>query len=541
MKRYKVQIAANTLILLIIAALQICGPLILRHVTGLISENSDYMYAVGWFFASFTVLYLCKFFYNRFKFWFCERFKLNETHNIYQMISQIRYRKLNELEPTYLVEKTNSSVSSIFNLFSIAISGNIISWLTILVVLILAFTVDRVVFIVFLVQIPIVYYGFQHWINGKNSKMTKMSEKLQTMRAKENKDIKSVVGNADMLVQSRINKPVLAYTARSLHKMFSYECKVNTFAMSVCTILEYLYYITVNGLNVYIVILFAGGKIGISDMVFLNLLNGLFYSSMCSLTDIQGKLLELRSSLSFVEHEIIDNFEHDGTDELVEVKTISAEKLTFGYDDEPLVESGDFSVRTGDIVGVSSESGKGKSTLMKIIVGMIPSECVKINGVPVPRYKRDALMSKILYLPQQLYILPFSIRENIALGAEIPAERWELLTKMAFMQKFAELPDGLDTMVQENGANLSGGDRQKIILARIFVNEPDVIILDESVSSIDNTGGYEIYNDIVSQFSSKIIFIVSHNKEAFTICNTLLSIDGKRLAQTFCQKHSNGD
>lgn len=150
------------------------------------------------------------------------------------------------------------------------------------------------------------------------------------------------------------------------------------------------------------------------------------------------------------------------------------------------------------------------------------------------------LKSKILYLPQQLYILPFSIRENIALGADISAERWESLIKMEFMRKFAELPDGMDTIVQENGAKLSGGDKQKIILARIFVSEPDVIILDESISSIDNTSGYEIYSEIISQYASKIIFIVSHNKKVFALCNTMLNIKGNQLMQTFGQKHADG-
>lgn len=456
------------------------------------------------------------------------------------MITKIGYLKLNELEPTYLVEKTNSSISTIFDLFSVAISGNIISWLTVLVVLVLTLTIEKFVFLVFLIQIPIVFYGFQYWLNGKNSKLSKMSAKLQTLRAKEKKDIISVIGNADMIAQTGGNMSLLKYTARSLYKIFSYERAANTYSMSICTLLEYLYYTTVNGLNIYIVILFVSDRVSISDMVFLNLLNSLFYNAMCSLTDIQGKILELRSSISFIENEIIDNFEQSGTEELLKIHSISAEKLTVSYRHQCLIEDGAFSVKTGDVIGVSGESGMGKSTLMKMIAGMIPYEHIKINGIPLQNFKKEALISKMMYLPQQLYILPFSIRENITLGTEIPRERWVSLHKMSFMQKFINLPDGLDTLVQENGANLSGGDKQKIILARIFVNNPDVIILDESISSIDNFNGYEIYENIILQFQSKIIFIVSHDKEVFDRCNTLLHIERACLFQTFGQKDSHG-
>lgn len=72
--KYKAQVAVNTFLLLIIAVLQISAPLMIRRITRLINDNTNYMYALGWFFASFTALYFCKFIYQRFKLWFCEHF-----------------------------------------------------------------------------------------------------------------------------------------------------------------------------------------------------------------------------------------------------------------------------------------------------------------------------------------------------------------------------------------------------------------------------------------------------------------------------------
>lgn len=112
-------------------------------------------------------------------------------------------------------------------------------------------------------------------------------------------------------------------------------------------------------------------------------------------------------------------------------------------------------------------------------------EGIKVNGYDIRCLENRALRERIFYLAQSSWLLPFSIKENITLGNAVPEEKWRQLLQMEFMQKFVRSEAGLDRMVYENGANLSGGDRQKIMLGRIFLQDPDVIILDESFSALD--------------------------------------------------------
>ncbi len=104
LRKYKVEIIANTLILLLIAVFQISGPLILRYVTKLISDNSDYRLALLWFFVTFSTLYLCKFLYNRFKFWFCEHFIIfivSHSKEVFTLCNTLLYIKGESLVQTF--------------------------------------------------------------------------------------------------------------------------------------------------------------------------------------------------------------------------------------------------------------------------------------------------------------------------------------------------------------------------------------------------------------------------------------------------------
>ena len=100
---------------------------------------------------------------------------------------------------------------------------------------------------------------------------------------------------------------------------------------------------------------------------------------------------------------------------------------------------------------------------------------------------------------------------------------------MEFMQKFLESEQGLDMTVYENGANLSGGDKQKIMLGRIFLQDPDVIILDESFNAIDEKSGEDIITEILALYADRIIIIISHSERYLKHCNKRVIIKNKKL------------
>ena len=202
-----------------------------------------------------------------------------------------------------------------------------------------------------------------------------------------------------------------------------------------------------------------------------------------------------------------------------------------GYENIELIKEGSFNFEKGDIVALKGNSGVGKSTFVKYLNKFLVSNEIFVNGINIKEISNDSLRKKIFYLAQNAYLLPLSIKENITLGENYDKQRWNMLLEMEFMKKFLGLEEGLETKVYENGANLSGGDRQKIMLGRIFLRNPDVIILDESFNALDEKTGEEIMEEILNMYSDKIVIIISHSEKYLKKCNVIVTIKNKQLSQ----------
>jgi subfamily B ATP-binding cassette protein MsbA len=275
--------------------------------------------------------------------------------------------------------------------------------------------------------------------------------------------------------------------------------------------------------------MYINGLVSVGDLVYLNLVNDIYYSSIGDVINIQINLRNLKGSLSFVSDEIEKNYEENGELRLENISSIQGSLENIGYDDNLLIESGKFSFEKGDVVGVVGESGCGKSTFVKLLNKFNLGGSIFINNHDIMEYDNESLRDKILYLPQSTYLLPCSVKDNILIGNQDDLERWNQLINLDFMKRLIE--GDLDKIVLENSSNLSGGDRQKIILGRIFMQNPDVIILDESFNAIDEDTGENLFEILKNIYSDRIILIISHSSKYIDRCNKLVSFSDKQLLQ----------
>ncbi len=130
-KRYYKDIIKNILLLLATSALSIAAPLVLRDAVDYESSTGFRREVIGYYLILITVLYFIKFLYNRFSFWFSEKFKNYETVNLYQKIFHMSYDKINEMEPTYIAERVRDTVNTIFSLYCNSLTGIFVSVLTV--------------------------------------------------------------------------------------------------------------------------------------------------------------------------------------------------------------------------------------------------------------------------------------------------------------------------------------------------------------------------------------------------------------------------
>jgi len=532
-KKYTHFIILTTIISLIITFLNFLGPFVMKYAVDQYGNSNQNINFFTLFFIIFTGSYITRGLSIILQHKFAYKFKVEESKTLYQNMFKMKYEKLNSLEPTYLVEKINISVNTLFDLFSNSISSIIIAGITIIVCLILIEPVNQIIFTLFLCLVPLQYFGYKKL----NKKLSEKSMKLQSICAKNFKDILAIVSNIDFIKQSGNHNELISLLDKSIRNIEKENSSVSQFAKIISVFLDYSIKIIHNGIYIYTVFLFLNQSISLSNMVFISLISSIYFPALSKITETNINLRDLKGVLHFVEKEILDNIELNGNIEVDVINNISFKVKDMAYE-KVLIKQGEFSVNKGDIIAIVGKSGCGKSTLMKGLMKLVDINDIYINNVELSNYNNKSLRNKISFFSQNILILPITIKENILLGRKDAMIDWNRLSSKPFMKKFFDMPEGLDTVIFENGSNLSGGDKQKIALARIYTEKPDIIILDEVTNSIDKQTSLEIIQDIVNTFSDNIIFIISHDDYIVDYCNRIIKIENQRITEINNDKYS---
>ncbi|MCX7300700.1 MAG: type I secretion system permease/ATPase [Rhodobacterales bacterium] len=190
-----------------------------------------------------------------------------------------------------------------------------------------------------------------------------------------------------------------------------------------------------------------------------------------------------------------------------------------------------FVVQPGQAVGVIGVSGAGKSTLAKAITGLWPPTAgkIRLDGASLDQYDPDVLGQYVGYLPQRVALFEGTIKDNIARLSPTPddAAVVKAAKQAAAHEMILKLPDGYDTRVSANGGRLSGGQIQRIGLARAMYGDPVVLVLDEPNSNLDNDGSMALNQAIrAMKAEGRCVLIMAHRPAAIQECDLLLMIEG---------------
>ncbi len=190
-----------------------------------------------------------------------------------------------------------------------------------------------------------------------------------------------------------------------------------------------------------------------------------------------------------------------------------------------------FKVDPGQAVGVIGPSGAGKTTLARTLTGVWrpAGGSIRLDGAALEHYGSETLGRHVGYLPQSVSLFDGTIAQNIARLAEAPDDaKVVAAAKMAAAHEMIlELPDGYDTVIRSGQVRLSGGQMQRIGLARALYNDPVLLVLDEPNSNLDNTGSQALNHAIrAMKASGRSVLIMAHRPAAIQECDTLLVLDG---------------
>ncbi len=211
-----------------------------------------------------------------------------------------------------------------------------------------------------------------------------------------------------------------------------------------------------------------------------------------------------------------------------------AQNVTFAYEDEVILDDYSLKLEPGKITGIHGASGSGKSTLLKLLMRFwdVDKGCVSVDGENVRKIPTRHLRDMESYVTQETHLFHDSIANNIAVGSP-DASREEIMkaAKKASIHDFImKLPKGYDTEVGELGDTLSGGEKQRIGIARAFLHDSPLILMDEPTSNLDSLNEGIILKSLREASEKKTVVLVSHRKSTMNIADTVFEMKDGRIS-----------
>jgi len=216
----------------------------------------------------------------------------------------------------------------------------------------------------------------------------------------------------------------------------------------------------------------------------------------------------------------------------VQIKSVGFQQVYFKHGDHQILNNLCFQLHAGDFMGLSAPSGKGKTTVINLLLGFLQPGCgaICVNGKSINSEMLKTYRRRISYVKQQPFFIHDTMLKNITLADwPVDLDKLDNIISICGLRSLLEKhPEGLEKVITENGKNISGGQRQRMMLARALYHEFDFLILDEPFSEIDDHSENAILTQLQGLArAGKMILLITHNKSGLLFCNKMLSLDGE--------------
>ena len=238
------------------------------------------------------------------------------------------------------------------------------------------------------------------------------------------------------------------------------------------------------------------------------------------------RVLEISDKKADVNNDLAEsNFEFNSS--------IEFKEFNFSFEDNNhVLEDINFTINKGETIGVVGKTGSGKTTFIKQLLRLYPIEenTLLLDGKGIERYYDYSVRAKIGYAPQEYQLFSKSIKENVLFYRyDLEDKLDEVLEQADIKKDISRFKDGIDTLVGENGLSLSGGQKQRLGIARALLSEPDILILDDSLSAVDSNTEKTIIENIKKTREGKTNIIVAHRISAVRHADKIVVLDNGKI------------
>ncbi len=440
---------------------------------------------------------------------FREKFAQNyNEHNFRSMLHEsleMDYDSILQMGPANILDRISDSVNKIYTYMTgdyIKIWSGVI---TLLMCLALTATVNISLAALLLSMIPLNYFGFKML----NQELAKRSLELSRQTSEGFQEILSYTQQVDYLKQTADYEPVFHAISPSIDKLYRSMARVNVYAQSASGCLRGINDVVNSFILMTILYNFFNAGLGAYTVMMTAFILPLYFSNLSTIVNAQLNRTGFQVAEAY-QAELAAHKETTGDKQISTIHSIQ-------YDVDELVIQGKTIpfhahgvLEKGDIVQICGPSGCGKSTFAKTLLKFRPVDQVQINGIAIADLDNFSLRSKVEYLSQNVPIFSGTLGENLFLTCGRTDETEAYFCKEPLLQTVFAAKN-FDSKILEGGANLSGGEKQKVALARSLASHPDVLILDEVCSNIDQAAAETIYHRLNMERNTRITIIISHD------------------------------
>ena len=281
-----------------------------------------------------------------------------------------------------------------------------------------------------------------------------------------------------------------------------------------------------------LILLFVGiclvnnNKISLGELTMIYTLFILYFNSLKNMLSLYKTYNNSKLSYKRINNLLNVEYKTEGYKVIKDVDSITFNDISYSYDNNKILSKFNLCINKGDYMLISGDSGKGKSTIFKLLNKDLDLDGgnIFINDIDIKDLKNNSIKNNICYVSQNEYIFTDSIKNNIMMYKNIKSKEVEKVLKVTLLDKTLKKKNiNLDYILEENGSNLSGGERQKILIARSLLRGTNVIVFDETMNEIDTKSERKIIENIKTEYK-KTIVLISHRLDNCDLFNKRVEV-----------------
>lgn len=380
----------------------------------------------------------------------------------------------------------------------------------------------------------IIFYLTQRYFNKKISIIT---EQIRRSIGVLNSSAQEMISNLFSFTEGGLKNYF-----RNKHKKLEIEYAKTNIKGGYIITLDHSILSFINSLMIAVILCYGGYKVIIGTLSFgglftFNLYSQRFMAPILQLVDYNNDLISCYIAWGKIKEILkMEVSVKNGTEKRIIYGNIKFENVSFFYENKkPVLHDVFFELKKGEVYAFVGPSGVGKTTLMRLLYRLWDCNegVITVDGINIKNFDIDCLRSQISIVSQNIFLLNDTIYNNIVLESQVTSEELNKILIQADIYEFINsLPNKLDTVVGENGIKLSGGEKQRLSIARALLKKSPILIFDEATSMLDNETEDKIISILLDSFKNTTIILIAHRLSTVRNANIIYVLNNGTIVES---------